>query len=254
MAEIGGRDPVAAQFDGIALQDHPPFEQHGDRGGDAHGALGILLDNDAGDAAPVDRRDPLVDLVDDDGRQAERQLVEQDQLRRRHERPADRDHLLLAAGHLRDRLLASIGEPREQAVDILQRVAQHRPAAWQERAAHQIFLHRHAGEQAAAFRHQSHAQADNLFGRQRIDAPALELDAAGDMGRSPAIHHADDGAQQGRFAGAIRADDGVDRALFDAEPDAVERAALAVKGREAPDGQQDRQVRRRDRHGAHPAS
>ena len=47
----------------------------------------------------VDLGDDAEDLLHDDGREAERGLVEHEEARPRHERAADGEHLLLAAGH-----------------------------------------------------------------------------------------------------------------------------------------------------------
>jgi hypothetical protein len=47
-------------------------------------------------------------------REAERGLVQQQQSRRRHQRAADRDHLLLAAAHGAGDLRAALGKAREQ--------------------------------------------------------------------------------------------------------------------------------------------
>ena len=63
----------------------------------------------------------LEDLLDDLRREAHRRLVEQDHLRARHQRAADRAHLLLAAGGVAGH--ASCGarlQAREIAVDALE--------------------------------------------------------------------------------------------------------------------------------------
>ena len=60
-----------------------------------------------------------VDLADDARRQAERQLVEQQDPRVGDERPPDRHRLLLAARELRRALAAPLGHPREELVDPL---------------------------------------------------------------------------------------------------------------------------------------
>src|SRR5262249_59126060 len=60
-------------------------------------------------------------LLDQDGREPFQRLVQQDDARIEHERTADREHLLLAAGKLIAEIAAALGEPREQLVDALER-------------------------------------------------------------------------------------------------------------------------------------
>ena len=68
----------------------------------ARGALGVDLGDDP------------EDLLDDHRRQTHRRLVEQQQPRPGHQRPADRHHLLLAAGQRSADLGAALRHPREQ--------------------------------------------------------------------------------------------------------------------------------------------
>jgi hypothetical protein len=83
--------------------------------------IGILLDQeDADTALAVDPHDDLEDVSDEPGRQAERRLVQQHHLRARHQCPADRKHLLLAARELAGALIGSLLQYREIAVDHFQ--------------------------------------------------------------------------------------------------------------------------------------
>ena len=60
--------------------------------------VGVLLDEEDGEpVVPVERLEALEDLLDDERREAERGLVEQEQLRPAHQRAGDGEHLLLAA-------------------------------------------------------------------------------------------------------------------------------------------------------------
>ena len=62
---------------------------------------GVLLDQQDGDAeVAVDAGDDAEHLLHQQRRQAHGRLVHQDQLRPRHQRPPDRQHLLLAAGEI----------------------------------------------------------------------------------------------------------------------------------------------------------
>ncbi len=74
------------------------------------------------DALGDDRRQARIDVADDDRREAEADLVAQQKLRIRHQRAADRDHLLLAAGQRRRSAgRARSRQHREQLVDALER-------------------------------------------------------------------------------------------------------------------------------------
>ena len=53
-------------------------------------------------------------LLGDERREPERRLVEQHELRARHQRPRDREHLLLAAAHAARLLVAPLAEARER--------------------------------------------------------------------------------------------------------------------------------------------
>ena len=61
--------------------------------------------------------------VDDHRREAERRLVEQQQLGLRHQRAADREHLLLAAGQRPALLLLALLQAREERVDAVEVLA-----------------------------------------------------------------------------------------------------------------------------------
>src|SRR5260221_1259914 len=82
----------------------------------------VLLDEEDRDALRVDLADDLEVRLDEDRREPERGLVEHQELWLRHERAADREHLLLAARQgsreLRDALLQA-GEELEDAVHVL---------------------------------------------------------------------------------------------------------------------------------------
>ena len=63
----------------------------------AHGRV-LLGDEQAEALRAVELAQRAEDVLDDQRGQAHRRLVEQDQARLGHQRPADRGHLLLAAG------------------------------------------------------------------------------------------------------------------------------------------------------------
>ena len=87
--------------------------------GDGQRHRGVLLDEDDRGPLTVDLADDLGDPRHDLRRQAERRLVEQQQLGLAHQRPADRQHLLLAAGQQDGALTPALVEAREQVDDAL---------------------------------------------------------------------------------------------------------------------------------------
>src|SRR5207244_10478910 len=68
----------------------------------------------------VETSHDLEDLLDDLRGKPHRRLVEQDHLRPRHQRAADRAHLLLAARRIAGKGIAALGEAREIAVDLVE--------------------------------------------------------------------------------------------------------------------------------------
>ena len=93
--------------------------QHVGQVGDPERHGGVLLHQQHRRALPVDLGDDLADLADDAGREAERRLVEQEQLRAGHQRTADGQHLLLAAGQQAAALRTALLEHREHLVDAV---------------------------------------------------------------------------------------------------------------------------------------
>src|ERR1039457_2459028 len=104
---------------------------HGDRSVDHHIAAvselqrmkSVLLDEkDRQSLALVEIGDDLEDLLDDERRQTERRLVQEQKTRPAHQRPRDRQHLLLAAGKRSaalGRALLEAGKKCEDAREVL---------------------------------------------------------------------------------------------------------------------------------------
>ena len=99
--QVGGR---AGEADLALLEEHGPL-------GDGQGDVDRLLDDDHGDAGGHLGADHLEEHGDDRRRQAERELVDEEQARSAEERLGQRQHLLLAAGQGAGRLV----EPRRAA-------------------------------------------------------------------------------------------------------------------------------------------
>src|SRR5581483_11557646 len=91
---------------------------HGDEAADHYiGAMrelermeGVLLDKEDGHPLAVQLADHVEDLLDDEGGEAQRGLIEQQELGPAHQRAGDRQHLLLAP---RQRAAALVQSARE---------------------------------------------------------------------------------------------------------------------------------------------
>ena len=155
--------------------DHDRALQHADdaaRG--RHRALQVLLDQEHRDAGRFQRLEPGVKAIDDQRRQAERHLVEQQEVRVDHQRAPDRRRLLLAARQCaRERAAAilEIGKGLHHRVE--------RPGARPAGGAREqeVFLDRQAGEQAPAFGHQREPERGARVSASCADVLALEGDA-----------------------------------------------------------------------------
>jgi len=95
--------------------DEPPGLEHISAGGERERAPRVLLDEQDRDAVLVDAPNHPEDLAREDRRQPERGLVEEQQPRPRHQRAADREHLLLAAREGAGDLRLPIAEHGEEA-------------------------------------------------------------------------------------------------------------------------------------------
>ena len=91
---------------------------------------GVLLDQEHGELfALVERVDGGENLLHQERREAERGFVEQEQPRPRHQRAADRQHLLLAARQRAAALAEPLLEAREQREHALEVVVEMRRVA-----------------------------------------------------------------------------------------------------------------------------
>src|SRR6266581_3561476 len=90
------------------------------RGRALEGEVRVLLDEERRHALGPELTDHLEEVLHDEGRETGGRFVEQDEVRLRHQRAADREHLLLTAAERNRELSRALGEPREQRVDALQ--------------------------------------------------------------------------------------------------------------------------------------
>src|SRR5580765_1405668 len=185
----------------------------------------VLLDEQDGRALLVDLDDRLEDPLDEDRGEPHRRLVEQQERRMGHERPADRDHLLLAAGECSGLLLLSFREPGKERVDPFEVAAELRAVTSLECAHLEVLEHGHAGEELAALRRLRNAEPYDVVGWFAGDVRAAKHDRS-----APRMVEPVDRAKHGRLSGAVRADQGHDLAFVDLDRDSFQRFDRAVVG------------------------
>ena len=208
--------------------------------GDPQALLRVLLHEqqpDAGLAHPAQRREQF---LHHGGREPERWLVEQQDVRIGHQRAADRQHLLFAAAHGARDLGGAFAQAREQPEHLLAPCGFAVARAPRIGAEQQIFLHRQVAEDAAAFGHQRQPAFDDLVRGKRGDVAAAEHHPLARKG----TRDAGDGFQERGLAGAVGAEDRHDLAPVDTERDAVERAMQAIGQAEIVDLKHRRPLRR----------
>ena len=133
---------------------------------DVEHLLHVLLDDQHGQPLGADLADEIEHLLHHERREPGRRLVHQQHLRLRHQRAADRAHLLLAARHGAGRLRAAVLQPRKEAVDLVELLGEARARRRDEGADAQILLDRQPRKQPAVLRHMGDAVLDD------VDAPA----------------------------------------------------------------------------------
>src|SRR5436190_10007906 len=168
------------------------------------------------------------DVVDDHRRETQRQLIDEEQLGPADERAGDRQHLPFAARQEARRALTQIGEAREELINLGLAAALLGAADARGHGHEQILGHRQVGKHLLALRHQRDAELGIGVGLAVLDALLLESNGAfRDLGVVEAVE-AGDGAQQGRFAGAIGAEDADDLSRRHSQRDALHRGYGAL--------------------------
>ena len=192
---------------------------------DFKGSHHVLLDQQDRDAGAVDLEQRLAQPFDQPGRESERQFVDHQQLRPRHDSAPDGAHLLLAARQ-RDRVLPlTLAQNRKKREHIVEIAPDLRVVAAQICAEQQVVVHGQSAEQPPPFRDVHDAARQHLIGGKRCDVLAGEPDMA--RGRR---HQPGDRAQQGRLAGAVRSDDAGDLTFLDRQADVPQHADAAITG------------------------
>ena len=235
-AEVGALHVLARRDLGRrALQRHAPLLHDVDELRQLEGQARVLLDEQDGDAAPVDLEQPPVHLLHDDRCQALRHLVGEDEPGRGHQRAADGEHLLLAAGQASRALAVALAQPGKR--------LEHRLEGARDLAA----VRAEVGEDTPALGDVRDAERGDLALGERVDPPSAEADLSRPDGLEPG-----DGLEEARLAGAVRADDRRDGPLRHADGGAVDRARPAVGDLDVLHLEQRRRRRRHRR--AHPSS
>src|SRR5436190_4260970 len=181
--------------------------------------VGVLLgEKEAHPLLAVELLHDLEDFLDELRREAHRRLVQQDGLRPRHQRAADRGHLLLAAGGVAGLRVAPLLEPGEVRVDLLQLLT-HAGAKIPARigSGQQVFLDCKVLEAMPAFHHLADAALHQRRRIEPVDTVALMEDLAlGDVAALGA-QQVGDCLERGRLACAVGAEQRHDGSFLDVE-------------------------------------
>src|SRR5216683_3550758 len=192
----------------------------------------VLLDQDERRAFAIDLLNDLDQVVDDVGSQAERELVDHQELRPGHQAAPDRDHLLLAArqrARIARELVRKRGEMTEHPLQVVAHLAISAEICAQE----QVLLDRHRSKQTAALGHVGDALSDEVFGTGVGDLFARERDRP----RGGADQSAQ-GTEQSGLSGAVGADERDELRMPDVDVDPEEHRPGVEAGRQAADLEQ----------------
>ncbi len=163
-------------------------------------------------------------------REAQGQLVDDEDQRIRHEAAPDRQHLLLAARERAGLLAAPLGKAREQRQNLVEALRVGARGALRIGAQLEIFLDRHGGEELPSLGHED--EAARRLGVRRKPRHIL---AGEDDAPAPRRDAAEDRPQGRRLAGAVRADDGGEMAGVGLERNVPQHLHLAIAGGERGD-------------------
>ena len=168
---------VVLQLRGRAVADDASILQEIATAGDGEPLPGVLLHQQHADAQLLDARQRLEQLLAHERREAQRRLIQQQDVGVRHQRAADGNHLPLATAHGAGELAQALGETRKQGEHALQVLRFPRMGPRRESAEPQIFAHREIGEDAAVFRHEREPGLDHLVRLQGGDVGTAEFNS-----------------------------------------------------------------------------
>ena len=204
-----------------------------------------LLHHQDRQALPGDAAEDLVQLLDHLGRQAHRQLVDEQDRRVHRQGAGHREHLLLTAGELARQLGAALGEARELLEGLLQDV---RVAGTGEAGHLEVLGDGEVREDAPPLGDHAQPAADQALGRDAGDRMAVDRRRA--LRRRQLPGH---DLQRGRLARAVGPEHRADFAGPDGEADVLQHVDAAVPGGHAVELYGDRPVGFRPRTGRRPA-
>ena len=183
----------------------------------------VLLDQKDRRALLVDLRDDLEDLLDELRRETHRRLVKQQEARLRHQRPADREHLLLTTGHRAALLGPPFRETRKQRKHPVE-VRGHGAAVFAAEGSHvEILHHGHAGEDPATFRRLRNTASHPDVRLHLRDVVALEGDRS-----AVRIEQPGNRLHRGGLARTVGTDERNDLALLHGEGHIVDRFDASI--------------------------
>src|SRR2546421_7601243 len=176
----------------------------------------VLLDQQDGGALLIDVADDVEDLVDQDGGEAQRGLVEQQDTGSRHQAASDREHLLLATRKRATDLIQTLFDARKQFEDMFLVPPNSLPVLAGEGAEEQVVADGQAAEDPAPLRHVPDSQPHDLVRGDVGDVfpakPYLTLCRRSQAGN---------GSERCRLTRPVAADQGDDFAFVDMQRDAV---------------------------------
>jgi len=188
----------------------------------------VLVDHDLRKALALELGECAPDLLAHDRGEPFGGFVEHEQLRVRHQRAPDREHLLLAARELPAQVAAPLAQAREELVHALQGPGPSALVLRVARGGHEVLLDRQPREDLPALRHQREALTCDAVRCQPAGAQAADLDLAGAAGE-----HAEQALDRRRAAHAVAAEQRHDLAGPDVERDAEQHLRTTVASLQA---------------------
>ena len=207
--------------------DAAPFDDD-DAVGNVEHQVEVLLHHQQRQLVALAQADQdLADLLHDRRLDAFGRFVEQQQPRHRHQRAAEREDLLLAAGQRPALAIEQRAQPRQRVDHALDRAGLDLAGVRAPGQA-QVFDRGEARQDASALRHITHAESAALVSLHARDVDAVHRHPAGRRGHQP-----EQRLQQGGLADAVVTDDAHGLALAQLKIDAMQHRHMAIAGTQA---------------------
>ena len=196
----------------------------------------LLVEQERG-AGLAELDDHLEELLDEERRKPEGELVDHQELRARHHGPRHREHLLLTSGERPSvivELLLQDGEQPEQSLAVL--LHPRGTVSPHDRAEVEVLAHRQCRKDPASFGQMPETERSTAVRRHVVlEDPPVELDDA-----APRRQEAGDRPQRRGLAGPVGTEQGDDLTLCDVERHAVQHLDAPVAAHESLNSQQQR--------------